>query len=61
MTDVPSDDREPRPSEQSYDEDGIDRSVIRWMLTLTADERLAVLEEMLETVASARRVRNGPP
>jgi hypothetical protein len=30
---------------QAYDEDGVDRSLIRWMLSLTPRERLRVLED----------------
>ncbi len=30
---------------QAYDEDGVDRTLIRWMLSLTPRERLKVLED----------------
>lgn len=39
----------------TYDENGVDRSLIRWMLTLTPDERLAYLESSLRLVESVRR------
>ncbi|MBA3819745.1 MAG: hypothetical protein H0X17_12690 [Deltaproteobacteria bacterium] len=33
-------------------EDGVDVSLIRWMLSLSADERLAVLQGFADSVAA---------
>jgi hypothetical protein len=33
-------------------DDGVDVSLIRWMLSLTADERLAVLQGFVDSVAA---------
>lgn len=38
-----------------YDENGVDRSLIRWMLSLTPDERLEYAESSLKLVESVRR------
>jgi len=37
-----------------YDADGIDRSLIRWMLSLTPTERLEVLQSSIDLIQSAR-------
>jgi hypothetical protein len=42
---------------QAYDEDGVDRSLIRWMLSLTPRDRLRVLEDHNR---SLMRILNGP-
>lgn len=34
------------------DDDGVDVSLIRWMLSLSADERLAVLQGFADSVAA---------
>ena len=44
----------------AYDEDGVDRSLIRQALAQTPTERLATLEEYLETIARARRLEPEP-
>jgi hypothetical protein len=41
-----------------YDANGIDRSLIRWMLSLTPTERLAVVQGSIDLVQSVRRRRN---
>jgi hypothetical protein len=51
---------EPRTTEMPgkdgvYDENGIDRSLIRWMLSLTPTERLAVVQGSIDLVQSVRR------
>jgi hypothetical protein len=33
------------PVEEPFSEDGVDLTLIRWMLTLTPEERLRVLQE----------------
>ncbi|HMC62136.1 MAG TPA: hypothetical protein VKJ01_23275 [Candidatus Solibacter sp.] len=37
-----------------YDSDGVDVSLIRWMLSLTPAERLATLQEFVDFVAEVR-------
>ena len=44
--------------DESYSESGVDLTLIRWMLSLTPEERLDVLEEFINTVEEIRR---GPP
>ncbi|MGC4090599.1 MAG: hypothetical protein QM756_22555 [Polyangiaceae bacterium] len=39
----------------AYDENGVDRSLVRWMLSLTPDERLEYAESSLKLVESVRR------
>jgi len=39
----------------AYDENGVDRSLIRWMLRLSPTERLALLQGFLELHASVTR------
>lgn len=46
--------------EAAYDENGVDRSLIRENLALSPDERLAQLERFLEDLASVRRVTTPP-
>jgi len=43
---------EPEPV---YDDNGVDRSLVRWMLSLTPDERLEYAESSLRLVESVRR------
>jgi len=40
--------------ESEYSEDGVDLTLIRWMLSLTPAERLEVLENFANDVISAR-------
>jgi len=42
----------------AYDENGVDRSLIRAHLALSPAERLARLERLLEDLASVRRAVN---
>jgi hypothetical protein len=39
----------------TYDENGVDRSLVRWMLSLTPDERLEYAESSLKLAESVRR------
>jgi hypothetical protein len=55
------DDNEPPDASTAYDADGIDRSLIRYCLSLTPDERLEQLEGFLEFIESARPVSDGDP
>ena len=45
---MPSDDAPTTPP----DDDGVDVTLIRWMLSLSADERLAVLQGFADSVAA---------
>lgn len=58
MTIAPRDSAPPRgeapPSEHGLDDDGVDVSLIRWTLSLTPDERLAVLQGFVDSVAAVR-------
>ncbi len=42
-----------------YDANGIDRSLIRWMLSLTPTERLAVAQDAIDLVQSVRPLSDG--
>ena len=43
----------------AYDAAGIDRSLIRWMLSLTPSERLQHVQGTIDLVRNVRRVPNG--
>lgn len=43
---------------QTYIKDGVDLSLIRWMLSMTPTERLQVLQQ---TIRSIMRLRGGKP
>jgi hypothetical protein len=40
----------------AYDENGVDRSLIRWSLARTPTERVRAVEETLEALATLRRL-----
>lgn len=40
--------------------DGVDRTLIRWMLTLTPDERLGVLQGFVDSALELRRAARRP-
>jgi hypothetical protein len=42
-----------------YSEDGVDLSLIRWMLSLTPAERLQFLEERNEEIRAIRELNAG--
>jgi hypothetical protein len=46
--------------ESSDEDDGVDISLIRWMLTLTPDERLEVLQGFVDSVGELRRDEDNP-
>lgn len=48
------DDDQLRCAEPVYSEDGVDLTLIRWMLSLTPAERLDVLEGFAESMAEIR-------
>jgi hypothetical protein len=41
--------------------DGVDVSLVRWMLSLSPSERLDVLEEFVDFVAEARKYNEAEP
>lgn len=51
-----TDDQFPAPE---YSEDGVDLSLIRWMLSLTPAQRLEVLEQSVSEILSIREVSAG--
>jgi hypothetical protein len=44
----------PPPERPAYSEDGVDLTLIRWMLSLTPAERLQVLEQHVEAIMRLR-------
>jgi hypothetical protein len=42
-----------------YDANGVDRSLVRWMLRQTPAQRLAYAQGVIDLVAAARRTRDG--
>ena len=42
--------------EAAYDENGVDRSLIRWNLTQTPTDRVRALENTLNALATTRRI-----
>jgi hypothetical protein len=53
MTQIPRD-PPPREAEPRYSEDGVDLTLIRWMLSLTPAERLEVLENNVRSILRLR-------
>jgi len=43
----------------AYDAAGVDRSLIRWMLSLTPSERLQHVQGTIDLVRDVKRVPNG--
>jgi len=50
---------EPRQA-ASFSDDGVDLTLIRWMLRLTPAERLRVLQQTLRSIATLRDARRKP-
>lgn len=48
------------PDDWPYDENGVDRSLIRWMLSLSPTERLEAVQSSIELVASVRALPDEP-
>jgi hypothetical protein len=46
----PAEERDDSP----YDENGVDRSLVRWMLSLSPTERLAQVQSSIDLVMSVR-------
>ncbi len=44
------------PLEPQYSEDGVDLTVIRWMLSMTPERRLVTLQNQVRTIL---RIRDG--
>ncbi|WP_438031570.1 hypothetical protein [Sorangium sp. So ce204] len=53
--DPPAEERDDNP----YDENGVDRSLIRWMLSLSPTERLAQVQGAIDLVMSVREPSDG--
>jgi hypothetical protein len=47
-------DEQPEPPESPYDSSGVDVTLIRWMLDMTAAERLEVLQSFVDATWKAR-------
>jgi hypothetical protein len=45
--------------QREYSEDGVDLTLIRWMLSLTPRERLEVLQDHVKTVTAIRELNAG--
>jgi hypothetical protein len=45
------------PDEDAFSPDGVDLSLIRWMLSLTPAERLRVLQQHIDSVTRLRRAQ----
>jgi len=43
----------------TYDANGVDRSLVRWMLRQSPAQRLAYAQGVIDLAAAARRSRNG--
>lgn len=53
-----ADTAEPAPA-PDYSEDGVDLTLIRWMLSLTPAERLEFLEERINEIGAIRDLNAG--
>jgi hypothetical protein len=50
----------PDPQPQTdYSEDGVDLTLIRWMLSLTPAERLQVLQHQVDAILAIRKLNAG--
>lgn len=49
------------PEPSAYSEDGVDVTLIRWMLSLSPAERLRVLQENVRAILRLRRENNQLP
>ena len=50
--DTPAEERDDSP----YDSNGVDRSLVRWMLSLTPTERLAAVQGSIDLIMSVREL-----
>jgi len=51
--------RSQRATERTHSEDGVDLTLIRWMLSLTPAQRLDVLEDHVSTILRMRGEATG--
>ncbi|WP_433926387.1 hypothetical protein AB3662_26050 [Sorangium cellulosum] len=51
----PTEERDDSP----YDENGVDRSLVRWMLSLSPTERLAQVQSSIDLIMSVREPSDG--
>ncbi len=51
----PAEERDDSP----YDENGVDRSLVRWMLSLSPTERLAAVQSAIDLITSVRELPDG--
>ncbi len=51
---------EPDRDEDIYDDNGVDRSLVRWFLALTPYERLAALDDAVQFAELAEASRRDP-
>lgn len=58
MSDCDADAAEPAPL-PDYSEDGVDLTLIRWMLSLTPAERLQFLEQRIRDILAIRALNAG--
>ncbi|MEO8594522.1 MAG: hypothetical protein ABI759_14495 [Candidatus Solibacter sp.] len=47
------------PPPTGYSEDGVDVTLIRWMLSMTPDERLSFLEQHVNAILALRELNAG--
>lgn len=45
------------PQQRAYNDDGVDLTLIRWMLSLTPTQRLQVLQQNVSSIARLRRAK----
>lgn len=50
---------DPEESRASHSDDGVDLTLIRWMLGLTPTERLEVLQSQMDAIAELRNAARG--
>lgn len=48
-------------TERAFSEDGVDLTLIRWMLGLTPTERLEAAQDMIDTAWAVREGSGGEP
>lgn len=49
----------PAPEENPYDENGVDLSLVRWMLSLSPTERLEAVQSSIDLIMSVRELPHG--
>ena len=50
----------PRPDRPSRDEEGVDLTLVRWMLRLSPGDRLRALQGAADSLSRLRHARPGP-